>query len=104
MTDQERWQIQGRTRDELKKARISSATLKAAIDAHARKLRESADALAQFLTDPIGRGPTGMLKHEYLAHFYGQFMGADVEAKLREFTALAEEIERLEKQIAEFDQ
>jgi hypothetical protein len=104
VTPEERWKIEGRTRDALRDARKSLAALKIDIDVHARKLREAAAALDHFLADPVGRGPTGMLKHEYLAHFYAQFMGAELEPKLGEFTALAEEIARLEKQIAEFDQ
>jgi hypothetical protein len=103
VTPEERWKIEGRTRDALRDTRKSLAALKIDIDAHAHKLREAADSLVQFLADPSGRGPTGMLKHEYLAHFYAQFIDTEIARKLAEFTETSDEIAKLEKQIAEFD-
>jgi hypothetical protein len=58
--------------------------------------------LTFFLSDPVGRGPTGMLKHEYVAHFHHQLLTRDIGRKLAELAKEAETVAELEKRIAEF--
>ena len=104
MTAEERWKIQGRTRDAYKEAKIAVGTLRADVQAHAERLKEAHDHLEKFLASPTGGpGPTGMTPVEYIAHFFRDLMPQDIEAKARELAEQSERLAALEKQIAEFD-
>ena len=102
MTDEERWKIEGRARAALRQAKHNAGLLTADIAEHADKLKAASEALRHFLADPIGKGPTGMTKSEYLVHFYGESVPATIEEKIRELALEAERIQELEKRIAEF--
>ncbi|HEX3941604.1 MAG TPA: hypothetical protein VHX11_09000 [Acidobacteriaceae bacterium] len=102
MTDEERWKIKGRTLESLKQTKDTIAALRADIDAHAEKLREAAEALKYFLSDPMGAGPTGMAKPDYVAQFFRDFVPASVEEKLHELARLAARARELEEQIKGF--
>lgn len=102
MTDEERWIIQGRTRESLKKTKETAATLRADLLQHARKLIETGEALAFFANDPAGTGPTGKTKAEYLLHFFGTGLGGEIVTKINELATVAARVAELEKQISEF--
>ena len=102
MTKEERWEIEGRTREQLRDIKHRVALLRADIDSHAKQLKEASDALLYFLTDPVGVGPTGMSKPEYLIHFWREHVPATIEAKLRELASETEQLRKLEKQVAAF--
>ena len=102
MTDEERWKIEGRARDALRQAKHKAGLLAADIAEHADKLKEASEALRLFLSDPVGKGPTGMSKSEYIVHFYSSSVPATIEAKIRELASEAERIQDLEKRIADF--
>jgi hypothetical protein len=102
MTDEERWKIEGRTRDALRESKRRVGLLRADISEQAAKLKEASDALLHFLSDPAGAGPTGMAKSEYLLHFYKIAVPPTLEEKVRELATETERVQKLEKQIAEF--
>ena len=61
MTDEERWKIEGRTREEFRTTKASIGLLKADIAAHAERLKDAHHHLTKFLAAPTGSpGPTGM--------------------------------------------
>ena len=100
--DEERWKIEGRTRDALRQAKHRAGLLRADIAEHAQKLRKASEALLYYVSDPAGAGPTGRSKCEYIVHFYGAAVPATIEAEIRELASETERIRDLEKQIAEF--
>jgi hypothetical protein len=102
MTDAERWEIEGRTRDALKQSKKTLALLRADISEHAQKLKEASEALLNFLSSPSGIGPTGMSKSEYHLQFFGTFSPPDIREKIKEFTAESERMAELEKQVSQF--
>jgi hypothetical protein len=103
MTDEERWKIEGRTRDALRLAKQRLGLLRADVSEHADKLKEASGALQHFLSDPVGVGPTGMAKTDYVVHFWHAAIPPTIEEKLRELAEEAERVQKLEKQISEFE-
>lgn len=103
MTDEERWQVEGRTRDDLRKTKQHVAALRIDIDAYAKKLEDAGACLRHVLSHPIGTGPTGMASSQYAMHFFRHAIPPDIETKLKEFGRESERLEKLEKQVAEFD-
>lgn len=102
MTDEERWKIEGRTRDALRQQKSRAALLEADLREHARALKEASEALIFFLSSPTGLGPTGMSKPEYLTHFHKSALSEEVERKIREFADASERIEALQNQVDRF--
>jgi hypothetical protein len=102
MTDEERWKIEGRTRDALRQAKHNAGLLRADIEAHAVRLKEASESLQQFLNEPTGAGPTGMSRSDYILHFFKSVISFEIEEKIRELAREAETVAKLEKQIAEF--
>lgn len=103
MTEEERWKIEGRTRESLRQARSRLGLLRADIAEHSRRLKEASEALEHFASDPTGSGPTGMSKPEYLADFWRTFIPPTIEEKLRELAKEAGRVQELEKQVASFE-
>jgi hypothetical protein len=104
MTPEERWKIQGRTRDELRTTKEKVITLKADIADHAERLKEAHHHLTKFLAVPTGGpGPTGMTPAQYVIHFFRDLLPGDIERKVQEFEEQSERLKKLEAQVAEFD-
>jgi hypothetical protein len=104
MTPEERWKVEGRTREEFRKTKASVGILKADIAAHAERLKEAHQQVTQFLAAPTGGpGPTGMTPAQYIVHFFRDLMPRDLEPKLQELAEQSERLASLEKLIAEFD-
>jgi hypothetical protein len=103
MTDEERYVTQGRTRDALKRSREIVGTLRADISAHATKLKEASEHLTSVLTMAPKPGPTGMTPAQYFVHFYASFVTPDIAAKLDHLQAELRKLEKLEKEVKEFE-
>lgn len=103
MTEDERWKIEGRTRDALREARRNLALLKLDIEEHANKLKEASESLRNFLSNPTGTGPTGMTPTQYILHFYKTAIPNHIETKLREFESESSRASELETSIKAFD-
>jgi outer membrane protein TolC len=104
MTPEERWIIEGRTREDFRKTKTAVGLLKADIAAHAERLQEAHHHLTAFLAAPSDQpGPTGMTPAQYLTHFFRDFVPTEIESKVQELATAAKRLQALEKQIAEFD-
>jgi len=103
MTDEERWTVEGRTRDELRKTKQHVAALKIEIDSYAKKLEDATATLRHVLSHPTGVGPTGMTSVQYALHFFRTAIPPDIEMKLYEFERESERLQKLEKQVGEFN-
>jgi hypothetical protein len=102
MTNEERWKIEGRTREDLRNAKQNIAALKISIEDYARQLEEAGGNLRHFLTNPVGAGSTGMTSLQYILHFFRSTIPANIEDKLKEFERESERLQELEKQVAQF--
>ena len=103
MTNEERWKIEGRTREALRDAKKNLASLKIEIEEYADKLKEASESLRHFLANPVGPGPTGMTSRQYTLHFFRSAIPSDIENKLTEFERESERVRDLEKKVKEFD-
>lgn len=103
MTDEERWQIEGRVREELRQARKTLAALRIDIEEHAKTLEEASGSLRHFLSHPTETGPTGMTGLQYVRHFFHAVIPAQVEQRLGEFAKESERVTTLEKRVQEFE-
>jgi hypothetical protein len=103
MTDEERWQIEGRTREDLRRTKQHVAALKIEIDSYAKKLEDASASLRHLLANPIGAGPTGMTSAQYALHFFRSAIPHDIDVKLNEFERESERLQKLEKQVGEFN-
>lgn len=102
MTDEERWVVEGRTREELRKTKQHVAALRVEIETYAQKLEDAGSSLRHLLANPIGKGPTGMTAAQYTLHFFRSAIPPDMDVKLAEFERQSERLEKLEKQVGEF--
>lgn len=102
MTDEQRWVIQGRTRDRLQRALADLATLRADLSEFAARLREAADGLAFFLSEPTGAGPTGVAKDEYVIRYWSELLTREIAEKVRECARVAARVKELEEQVKQF--
>jgi len=103
MTPEDRWQIEGRLRDELREAKKNLAALRVDIEAHAEKLEQASGNLRHFLSQPTGAGPTGMSSLQYTLHFFEMLIPAHIQQRLKEFEAASERLSELEKRVRAFD-
>ena len=102
MTDEERWKIEGRTRDALREARKNLNSLKIEIEEYVKRLEEAGGTLRHFLANPTGKGPTGMSSREYALHFFEMLIPRDVARQLKEYEAESERISDLESKVKNF--
>jgi hypothetical protein len=103
MTDDERYIVQGRTRDALRDAKKNLAVLEIEIEEYAKKLEDAGQNLRHFLSHPTAPGPTGMSSLQYTLHFFGALISSDIERKLREFERESGRVCDLQKKVKEFD-
>lgn len=103
MTPEERWQTEGRVREELREAKRNLAAIRSDIESHAERLEQASGNLRHFLSNPIGPGPTGMTSLQYLLHFFENLVPARVQQRLEEFERESERLSKLEKRVHEFE-
>lgn len=103
MTDEERYIVQGRTRDALRDAKKNLAVLEIEIEEFAKKLTDAGENLHYFISRPTGAGPTGMTSLQYALHFFGNLIPSDIVRKLKEFESESQRVSDLEKKVREFD-
>ncbi len=104
MTNEEKDAIEGRSRRALREAKQNIAALRIELEEYAQHLEDAAGTVRHFISHPIGPGSTGMTSRQYMIHFFQTFISPDIEQKLREFEKSSSELERLEKNVKEFDQ
>lgn len=103
MTNEERWKIEGKARDDLRDARKNVAAIKAQLEEFATKLKEAAGSIEHFLEHSIGPGPTGMSAAQYTTNFFHTIIPADIQGKLTDFERESERLKKLEQRVGEFD-
>jgi len=103
VTNEERWQIEGRTREALRQAKKNVASLKIEIEEYAEKLKEGAESLRHFVANPVGPGPTGMTSRQYTLHFFKTMIAAEIQQKLAEYEHESERVQDLEKKVGAFE-
>lgn len=100
MTNEERWKIEGRTRDALREAKKNVTSLRIEIGDYAKHLEEAAGSLRHFLDNPIGLGPTGMTSSQYALHFFQNAIPDNMACKLKEYESESGRVRDLEKQVS----
>ena len=103
MTNEERWKVEGRTRDDLREAKKNVTALKIEIEEFVNKLADVNNHIRRFLANPVGSGPTGMTSRQYTLHFFRDIVPADIQSKLAEFETESERVRDLEIKVKEFD-
>lgn len=103
MTAEERWKIEGRTREALREAKRNVASLKIEIEQYAQRLQDAAGSLRHLLGNPVGPGPTGMTASQYTIHFFQNLISEDVAQKLNEYEAESARLADLETKVKGFD-
>ena len=103
MTPEERWIIEGRTREALRESRKNLAALRADLSAHADKLKDASEHLLRTLDLPPQTGPTGMTPAQYFLHFFAAFAAPDIADKLTRLETEKTRFMTLEKQVKEFE-
>ena len=103
MTDEERWKIEGKTRDALRDTKKTITSLQIELEEYAENLKGASDSLRHFLKNPIGPGPTGMTSVQYLLHFFRSAIPSNIELKLLEFEKESERLRDLERKVGQFN-
>lgn len=103
MTNEERWQIEGRTREALREAKKNLASLGIEIEEHAKRLEEAAGSLRHFLTAATSVGPTGMTPRHYELHFLKDAIPDSLARRLEDYEAEFARVSDLEGKVKSFD-
>ena len=103
MTNEEKDAVEVRTRRALRVTKQTVAALRIEIEEYAVKLEEAAASLRYCLSHPIGVGPTEMTSRQYALRFFRSAIPPDIETKLNEFERESERLQKLEKQVGEFN-
>lgn len=102
MTDEQRYVIQGRARDEAKKLQAEIATLQAFFNDYVERLEQTKNAITRFLTDTSARAPDGHPMFDFVNQLQRDLSQAgfwDATAELADKTS---KLRKLEEQIKNF--
>jgi hypothetical protein len=103
MTNEERWQVEGKTREALRDAKRNVVALKIRVEEYAKTLSDASELIRNFVNKPFGVGPTGMTGPEYVVRFCGDIIPGHIQEKIRELEKESGRVIDLEQKMKEFE-
>jgi len=102
MTDEERYIMQGRARDEAKKAKANMATLRTSLEEYSEELASLKGLIAKFLSDPVAKAADGRPIVDHVNAMQQKLSKPGFTEMTFEYSDVIRKLRKLEEQIKDF--